>query len=97
MAGKRPDQHNISPREGRTTDYKFNPEDSHGQTEDLAYLRDADKARLDAGKDEQPFLPDVPNPGAEANRALKASQGQLEGGDTPGAADVDSRKETPLV
>lgn len=78
MAGKRPDQYRIDPREGRSTDHKFNPEDTHGGDGDRSYFRDSDRKRLDAGKDSQPFLPDVPSPSAEANRAMKADQGQME-------------------
>jgi hypothetical protein len=33
---------------------------------------------LEQGKEGQPFLPDVPSPSAEANRAMKADEGQLD-------------------
>jgi hypothetical protein len=78
MAGKRPDQYQIDPSEGRSTDHKFNPEQRHGREGDRTRMRESDRARLDAGSQGQPFLPDVPSPSAEANRAMKANQGQLD-------------------
>lgn len=92
MAGKRPDQYLIDPSEGRSTDHKFNPESGRGNSGDLDLGRQGDRDRLDAGKRDQPFLPDVPAPGAEANRAMKADQGQL--GPEDGAAE-SVRTENP--
>lgn len=81
MGGKRPDQYQIAPSEGRTTDYKRYPEATHGQNKDLD--TEGDKQRLAEGNGKgQPFLPDVPAPSAEANRAAKAEQ--LEGGEDQG-------------
>ena len=97
MAGKRPDQYQIDPREGRSTDHKFNPEEGRGGGGDHSRMRDGDKARLATGQDGQPFLPDVPAPSAEANRALKARQHQLESEEPAGAADTSTGKENPAV
>ena len=72
MAGKRPDQYQIDPAEGRTTDHKTNPQSSHGGRGhgDEDELRHGDKQRLaESKKGGQPFLPDVPSPSAEAQRA----------------------------
>ena len=73
MAGKRPDQYQIDPSEGRSTDHKTNPQNSHGAGGgggDLAELRRGDKQRLaESQRGGQPFLPDVPSPSAEAQRA----------------------------
>lgn len=72
MGGKRPDQYAIDPSEGRSTDHKTNPQNSHGAGGgggDLAELRQGDKQRLaESQKGSQPFLPDVPSPSAEAQR-----------------------------
>jgi hypothetical protein len=97
MAGKRFDQFQIDPREGRSTDHKVNPEDTHQGDGDQTYLRNADKERLETGKGDQPFLPDIPSPSAEANRALKAQQGQMQSEEPAGAADTSTGKENPAV
>jgi hypothetical protein len=97
MAGKRPDQYQIDPSEGRSTDHKFNPEGGKGAGRDHSRMRAGDRGRLETGKDGQPFLPDVPSPSAEANRAMKARQHQLEAEEPAGAADTSTGKENPAV
>lgn len=100
MGGKRPDQYRIAPSEGGSTDYKRYPQATHGQDEDLDTV--GDKQRLAQSMQDsqgQPFLPDVPAPSAEANRARRLPE-EAEGDDsdeTPGAADTETRKEDPLV
>jgi hypothetical protein len=103
MGGKRPDQYQISPREGRSTDYKSNPEDTHGKSGDLGELWDRERQKMAENRGEaqgQPFLPDVPAPSAEANRAARAREQELLDSELdrePGAADTHTDKENPLV
>ena len=99
MAGKRPDQYQIDPSEGRSTDHKFNPQNSHGEMGDLTEMRRGDKQRLTESKrGGQPFLPDVPAPSAEAQRAARQTddEGVPQHGPV-GAADSNPGKENPLV
>ena len=75
MGGKRPDQHNIDPSEGRTTDHKFLQQD--GREGDDISQREGDKQRLSETRaGGHPFLPDVPSPSAEANRGERLAADQ---------------------
>ena len=80
MAGKRPDQYRIDRGETRATDHKPFPQTSQGNSSLNDTVQD-DRQRMAQGQGEgrggQPFLPDVPSPSAEANRA--AQREQLEG------------------
>lgn len=97
MAGKRPDQYAIDPSEGRSTDHKTNPQNSHGSGGgggDLTELRRGDKQRLaESQRGGQPFLPDVPSPSAEAQRAAR----DLSGEEESDAPDTSTGKENPLA
>jgi hypothetical protein len=77
MAGKRPDQHNIDPGEAGSTDHKTNPQVGQGHSS-LDETVTGDRQRLAQSRTNQrggqPFLPDVPSPSAEANRAAHREQ-----------------------
>ena len=100
MAGKRPDQFQIDPSEGRSTDHKVNPQSSHGGGGgDPTELRRGDKQRLaESKRGGQPFLPDVPAPSAEAQRAARGtSEEDTDATGGAGAAETRPGKENPLV
>ena len=81
MAGKRPDQHNIDPGEAGATDHKTLPQSGQGNS-NLNDTVSGDRQRLAQSRENQrggqPFLPDVPSPSAEANRAANRDQVEAE-------------------
>lgn len=90
MAGKRPDQHNIDPGDSMATDHKTRPQSGQGNSS-LNDTVHGDRQRLaqaQSTRGGQPFLPDVPSPSAEANRAARPEQVAAEE-----ERDIDPREE----
>ncbi len=69
MGGKRPDQHNIDPREARSTDNKFVDDDRATHVED--------KQNLSSNPEDQPMIPEVGvNPALRELRERKQGSGE---------------------
>lgn len=95
MAGKRPDQHNIEPREAGSTDYKTLPETGHGSGNQEDEVR-RDKQHLAESLAEAhiPFNPRRPAPSVHARAGERMEAGGAdEGRDRERHGNTDPRDE----
>lgn len=95
MAGKRPDQHNIDPREAGSTDYKTLPESGHGSgNQEDEVLRDKQHLAESMAEAHVPFNPRRPAPSVHARAGERIDTGGAdEGRDRERRGNSDPRDE----
>ena len=80
MAGKRPDQHNIDPREAGATDYKTLPQKGHGGST-LDDTVELDRQRMGRQEERERIESSPQNPGRPAPSKFTRYGRPLESGD----------------
>lgn len=89
MGGKRPDQHNIDPSEGQSTDHKWGP----GNTDEDIKNQDKEKYAATKHRDRTSMIPESgTNPALAELRAVKADSLIPEAGVNPAMEELRAVK-----